>query len=141
MIHNITSLVIVILLCTAALVRPGLYRKRALDCLEYFFLLNLAFLLVGILYSGGHDEAIFDVSVGLAFLAFVTILVHHVLLKIEKYHFYQRGIAKVKVKLSRIPKFSSGNRAIRPTTQTLGHFPLFVAFDGEREPLLANSES
>ena len=83
-VQNVTSLVIIALLGAAGLVRPGLYRSRFLDALEYFFLFNLAALLVGVTYYDGsvsHQEAVFDVSAGLAFFIFIAIVVYHASLK------------------------------------------------------------
>lgn len=82
-IQNVTSLVIITLLSAAALVRPGLYRIRILDALEYFFLFNLAALLIGVTYYDGsetHQKAVFDVSVGVALFTFVAIIIYHLVL-------------------------------------------------------------
>lgn len=86
-IQNVTSLVIITLLSAAGLVRPGLYRVRVLDALEYFFLLNLAALLIGVTYYDGsesHQKAVFDVCVGLSFIVFIAIVLYHLGLKIWK---------------------------------------------------------
>lgn len=86
-VQNVTSMVIITLLGAAGMVRPGLYRSRALDVLEYFFLFNLAALFVGVTYydgSGNSQKAVFDVSVGLALFVFIVIVLYHLYLKIQK---------------------------------------------------------
>ena len=138
-IQNVTSLVIIILLCTAALVRPGLYRSRTLDALEYFFLLNLSILFLGTTYyydKKYKQKAIFDVTVGLAFSAFILIVLYHLLLKIRRYTCIQYVHAWVRTKLRAISNLTSNSL----TPQSMRYLPPFVSFTEEREPLLVDHD-
>ncbi len=138
-IQNVTSLIIIILLGTAALVRPGLYRSRSLDALEYFFLFNLSALFLGTTYyydKKYKQKAIFDVSVGLAFLTFILIVLYHLLLKIRQYRALQCIHAWAKTKL----RVTSNHTSTSTTPQNMRYLPPFVSFTEEREPLLADHD-
>lgn len=138
-VHSATSLVIIILLSTAALVRPGLYTIQALDALEYFFLLNLSVLFLGSMYYDGHgskQKAVFDTTVGSAFLAFIVIVIYHLLLKTRQYQFSRIAMLWLKAKLDDVRTLIwRENRAC-----TMREFPPYRAFTEEREPLLSDHE-
>ena len=135
-IQNVTSLVIIILLGTAALVRPGLYRSRTLDALEYFFLFNLSILFLGTTYYYNekvNQKVVFDVTVGLAFLTFLMIVLYHLLLKM-RYNIIRHIHNWAKRKISMMTNSTT------TTPQTMRYLPPFVSFTEEREPLLADHD-
>ena len=138
-IQGATSLVIIILLCTAALVRPGLYTVHALDALEYFFLLNLGALFIGSMYYDGHgyeQKIVFDSTVGLAFVAFLVITFYHLLLKVRGYT-SSSLILWLNAKLRNL-KDSIVRRENR--VRILRNYPPYHAFNQDREPLLSDHE-
>lgn len=138
-IEGATSLVIIILLSTAALVRPGLYTLQALDALEYFFLLNLTVLFLGSTYYDGYgykQKVVFDSTVGLAFVAFIIIVLYHLLLKIKQYAFCRNVILWLKAKLESFrDSMRRENRA-----HIMRNFPPYNTFTEDREPLLSDHE-
>lgn len=136
-IQNVTSLVIIILLGTAAMVSPGLYRSRILDGLEYFFLLNLSILFLGTTYYYNervNQKIIFDVTVGMAFLAFTMIVLYHLLLKTRRYSIIRQvcGWARAKTRVT--------SDTTTTVPQNMNYLPPFVSFTEEREPLLADHD-
>lgn len=137
--QGVTSLVIIILLCTAALVRPGLYTVHALDALEYFFFLNLTVLFIGSLYYDGHrhkQKIVFDSTVGLAFAVFTAIVLYHLLLKVRGYA-SSRIVAWLNARLRDLKNFLARrkNRA-----HIMRNYPPYHGFNQDREPLLSDYE-
>lgn len=139
-IQGATSLVIIILLGTATLVRTGLYRFQVLNVLEYFFLLNLSILFLGSTYYSGYgsmQKIVFDSTVSLAFVTFTVIVLYHLLLKVRKYSISTIIIFWLNAKRESFVRliWKPENRA-----HTMSNYPPYNTFNEEREPLLADHE-
>lgn len=79
-------LVCLLLLLAASCLPKGVYKKQWLNVLEQFFIANLGFMFLGLLCSIYYSSTIMkrcvvQVSIGLAFLAFLLIVGHQVSLK------------------------------------------------------------
>lgn len=137
---KMTNIFATVLICNLLFVigltlRPGIYEKRALDVLEFSFLLNLSILCIGTAYTGDDSSKLLQifrsvlahVSVLVSFVTFLGIIFHH-------------GSIKFKC-LKRGNQNHIGNEVIRHQHQpqnAMNNFPPFVRFDQVREPLLAS---
>jgi hypothetical protein len=138
-IQGAVSLVVVILLITAALVRPGLYPRQSLNALEYFFLLNLSVLFLGTTYYDGQSymqKTVFDVAVGMAFTVFVAIVFYHLHLRIRQHTLGRTAVVWLRVRLEALQEsLRLENRA-----SIMRNFPPYNTFTTDRESLLSDNE-
>ncbi len=138
---GVTVLIMTALLGIAGLVRPGLYRKRALDALELFFLLNLSLLFLGTAYYSYSDvensqKVVFDILVGLAFLTAIGILLYHAWLTIRRYRYPMYISTWINNKINQLINI----HVTLKTNRRMNNYPPTVCFTEEREPLLADHE-
>lgn len=132
-VQRVTSLVIIMLLGTAGLVRPGLYRSRLLDALEYFFLLNLAILLLSNNYSEFVKTVVYATTVGLAFIVFSSIVLYHLWIKLRKRIYFN-----FKAFVGAHYGVTDGGNDNVHDRQVVNNMPPVILFNEEREPLLAD---
>lgn len=136
---GVTLLVLVFLLAIAGMVRPGLYTTKALDTLEYFFLINLSLLHLGKGYFKDNDKhytIVFSVLVSLAFFVFIGIVLYHMWLQIQRFEFGLNITNGMVQKVKNTVNFSRKDQQNR----TLENYPPYVQFIHQREPLLADHE-
>lgn len=136
----IISVISFILLFISSILKDGLYKRRSLTILEQAMMLNLG--LLSTVTIGCHDKPttkiVTHLCVGVAFITFVWIVLHHV-------KFVRRSIRQI---WSRITAIITTSRSIRVHYDHLSDednndlgmdpdmFPPFAQFDQSREPLL-----
>ena len=130
---KLNLLVIVIVtsnLLTYCAIVGGVYKSRALNFVNYSFLLNLTILSVASLYSDTGKEPIVYTSTGIACILFIAIIIYHLILKIIHVKLVQ-DIIKIKEKLKE-QRNNQLNSIIENTEVTSTTIEL-------REPLLDNN--
>ena len=119
----------------------GVYKKWPLNILESLSFLNLGILALATLYvrnAGGNQTALVCISVGIAFLTFLTILFYHMSFTrvwrrlVEWYtQRKRRGETREMAEMETI-----GEQAVQPPVRTVE-----LLFDQYREPFLADVTS
>ena len=99
------------------------YRHKALDMLELFYLLNLGFLSVGsyhILVAGGDQGLLINLSVGAAFVIFVGIVIYHVFRAVKNIQAVRHCVAGETVAnlLNRMKALRTSGRLFLPSNPT-----------------------
>ena len=120
------------------------YKVKYLNMLEYSFYLNLGITSTASLYSPKNLTALTYTSVGIAFVTFCVIVLHHIVIRIkalcqENHHFQQIAAKMNSLKLRTNSQQQNQNQATHQATHTThppGNPLVPITFIELREPLL-----
>ncbi len=135
---TITIALLFVVLCTAFLLRNGIYKRRVIQILEASLFLNLSlvFIVSEYLQVNYKTAVIIPILIGIAFATFFLVVIYHILKKVYSISRVQIYLNKLKERQTRQWPYESLIGA-QKNSSTTTFIPTIDRFTEDREPLLA----